>query len=423
MKKYILVTLALTGVVGAAESVPIDFSGYFRAGAGINTGGGRQVGMNLNGTRNVETHFRLGDEPDYCIETNFNSRLVKNDDGSEWHVNFMLKNYRGWSDKNVSDSGMGTQGPTTDFAQAYAYGQNIPMLGNGTIWAGRRYYNRVQLGINDHFLENDDGDGGGIDDINVGPAKLDIGFVTDELNNPGGNNDMMMKYVINLKSIPTFGESKLQIHAKFHSQSKTDIRTYDAPTNTTTTTTPAERKSGYSFLLLHETPNLLSGTLSAGLRLSSHIGGNGGHDNSGTMLGKSTLLFAQQSGNINNTGYDVVGEYKQTKYDDTDIKDTWFSLGGRIDVPISGPLRAIAELGTDNVKRTDERSYSFNHVTLAAALNAGPGAGSRPTIRLYYTYGKWNDAVRDAQVGPASGTVHAGKSNGSSIGIQAESWW
>lgn len=428
MKKiHVLVGLALAGAFGAAQALPVDFSGYARGGYGVNTNGGRQTCFSLKGVRNVETHYRLGDECDYTIETNFNSTLAKNSDGSEWHVNFMLKNWRAWNSTANSDSGMGTQGPTTDFAQAYAYGQNLPILSNGSIWAGRRYYNRVQLGINDHFLQNDDGDGFGVDNVNLGGGvKLNAGIMTDELNGTTQNYDFMQKYIVSVTDIPTFANSKLRVHAKIHSQSKADVQTYNATTGTWTSTTPAQRKGGYSVLFLHETPNVLSGTLSAGIRFSKHIGGNGGNDNS-NGFGKSTLLFVQQSGNIGHTGYDGISEFKSTKYDGTSVKDRWFSLGGRLDTQLYGPLRGIAELGYDTVKRSGATSgnntYNFTHLTLAAAFAAGDDAGSRPEVRLYYTYGKWNSNVKNDQISNIDQNVYGGKTNGSAVGAQYEAWW
>jgi len=190
MKKiHVLVGLALAGAFTAAQAIPVDFGGYARGGYGVNTQGGRQTCFSLKGTRNVQTHYRLGTECDYTLELNLNATLAKNTDGSEWHVNFMLKNWKAWS----MASSQGGQGPSVDFGQAYAYGQNIPMLAGGTIWAGRRYYNRFQLGINDHFITNDDGDGFGVDNINLGGGvKLNAGILSGELSGAAAqNNDFM----------------------------------------------------------------------------------------------------------------------------------------------------------------------------------------------------------------------------------------
>jgi len=432
MKKiHVLVGLALAGAFSAAQALPVDFSGYARGGYGVNTNGGRQTCFSLKGTRNVDTHYRLGDECDYTLELNLNATLAKNTDGSEWHVNFMLKNWKKWN----MTSGMGGQGPSVDFAQAYAYGQNMPMLAGGTIWAGRRYYNRFQLGINDHFLSNDDGDGFGVDDMNLGGGvKLTLGVMTNELNSTGANNDFMQKYIAKVSDIPTFAGSKLQIRGKYQAQSKTEDR------STTPSTQIAKRKNGYQLVFIHETPNVLNGTFTAGLRFDRRVGGNddGGQWHAGN--GKSTQVFAQQSGGFGKTSYDVLSEYKITKYDETNgagmagVKDKWFSIGGRLDTQISGPMRGIAELGYDTVKRSgaaaaaDNSTFNFTHLTLALAFNSGAESWSRPTVRLYYTYGKWNDAYKKAGQPTWEGdsnanTVWGGKSNGSAVGAQWEAWW
>jgi len=134
----------------------------------------------------------------------------------------------------------------------------------------------------------------------------------------------------------------------------------------------------------------------------------------------------QQSGNFGHLGYDLVSEFKNTKYIGSGIKDRWFSLGGRVDAQIVGPLRGVAELGYDTVKRSGDVSannttYNFTKLTLAAEFSAGDDAGSRPVVRFYYIYGKWNKkAQQDLQIG---GSVYENKTNGSAVGAQYEAWW
>jgi len=220
---------------------------------------------------------------------------------------------------------------------------------------------------------------------------------------------------VSVTDIPTFAGSKLQARLKINSQSKADLVSYNAGVITSTET--AKREGGYQFAVIHETPNVLNGTFTAGLRLDKT-----------THTNKSTLLFAQQSGSFGKVAYDAVAEYMVTKYDGTNIKDKWFSIGGRLDTQISGPLRGIAELGYDTVKRTDAKTYNYTHLTLAAAFSSGAEAWSRPTVRLYYTYGKWNSAVRDDnafawQGDGSTGSVWGKKTSGSAVGAQWEAWW
>ncbi|MBK9219105.1 MAG: carbohydrate porin [Uliginosibacterium sp.] len=244
MKKiHVLVGLALAGAFGAAQAVTADFSGYFRAGNALNTRGGMGTCFGLGGLQGQDNpKWRLGNECDYVIEPNFNATLVKSKDGSEWHVHFMPSSGRGWDSENAWN---GNKDVGVNFGQVYGYGQNIAMLGKGTLWAGRRFYNRLQLGINDHFLENDDGDGVGLDDINLGGAKLSLGF----MNGNGSSaryKSTNVKYIAKIGDIQTGGGSNLAIHLKVQRQSKTDDH------STTPATTTAKRRRLYVYRCLRE---------------------------------------------------------------------------------------------------------------------------------------------------------------------------
>lgn len=60
--------------------------------------------------------------------------------------------------------------------------------------------------------------------------------------------------------------------------------------------------------------------------------------------------------------------------------------------------------------------------TLAGAVLAGNEAWSRPTIRLFVTHAIWNEAARDTLTDRLQ-QVYGDKKAGTSIGIQAETWW
>ncbi len=60
--------------------------------------------------------------------------------------------------------------------------------------------------------------------------------------------------------------------------------------------------------------------------------------------------------------------------------------------------------------------------TAALAASAGKEPGSRPTVRLFLTHAIWNDAARLALSGRTQ-EVFGDKKAGTSLGIQAETWW
>ena len=143
------------------------------------------------------------------------------------------------------------------------------------------------------------------------------------------------------------------------------------------------------------------------------------HDKQGEV--KNTRLVVQQTGKLGaGTAWDLIGEYRLNTNNGVDSK--WYSLGGRTDTHISGPLRFLVELGTDQVKTDGGPTRNMTKLTLAGAVSAGNEAGSRPTIRLFVTHAVWNEAARQTLSGRLA-EVYADKKSGTSVGIQAESWW
>jgi maltoporin len=394
--------LAMAGAAGAAMAAPpIEFSGYFRAGVGVNTAGGNQVCFGL---ANADTKFRLGNECDYVVEPTFDAKLAEFE-GADWHVRVMPSVYKAW------DSGTGAgNGPdtlTTRFGQIYGYGNNIKQLGNGRVWAGRRFYNRLQTGINDQFLENNDGNGAGVEDMDLGIGKLSIAFMMDP-NNDAYNNRMSLP--IRMTGIKTVPNGELSIYVTPSKQLKTEDQTATPPAE------PADQPNGLAVGVYQK----LSGTILGGDTL---IGVKA--DKFGEL--KNTRVVFQQGMSVGATAVDFITEYRIRK-NTGNTGNKWFMIGARADTHLSGPFRFLAEVGHDQVKPDGGGAkQNLTKGTLAVAASAGKDAGSRPTIRLFVTHAIWNDAVRTAGAGGLSSTnarqVFGDKKSGTSVGVQAESWW
>jgi maltoporin len=403
MKKiHVLVGLALAGAFGAAQAVTADFSGYFRAGNALNTRGGMGTCFGLGSLQGQDgPKWRLGNECDYVIEPNFNATLVKSKDGSEWHVHFMPSSGRGW---DSPDAWNGNKDVGVNFGQVYGYGQNIAMLGKGTLWAGRRFYNRLQLGINDHFLERDDGDGVGLDDINLGGAKLSLGFM-----NGNGSQDQYkstnVKYIAKIGDIQTGGGSNLAIHLKVEKQSKTDD-------HSTTPAKPTAKQPGFTSIGAYENIPLGSaGNILAGLRLKSYDKESG--------LKSAWLVPIQYGANFGGINFDAILEVEGVKFTGDSGKGTGSRnmLGFRFEGPILDNLNWNFEAGTINLKTDkDAKKQTMNKAT--AALVFHPAENAVPRVKFYYTYAKWNKNA--ANPNP---TVWGDKTAGSVIGAQAEAWF
>ncbi|MBX3620576.1 MAG: carbohydrate porin [Rhizobacter sp.] len=403
-RQQLIIAMALAGAASAATAAPpIEFSGYMRAGVGVNTRGGNQVCFGLAG---ADTKYRLGNECDYVVEPTFDAKLAEYE-GSDWHVRVMPSVYKAWDAGQGGTLGTGPDQLTTRFGQIYAYGDKIAQLGNGKVWAGRRFYNRLQTGINDQFLENNDGNGAGLEDMDVGFGKLSVAFMMDP-NNAANNNRFALP--IRLTGIQDMPKGELSVYLTPSKQLKSDDQ------STTPPTTPAEEAKGLAFGVYQKLNGvILGGDSLFGVKT----------DKQGEL--KNTRVVFQQGMSFGATAVDFITEYRVRKNKDTlgnDIGNKWFTIGARTDTHLSGPFRFLAELGHDMVKPDGGGDkQNLTKLTLAVAASAGKEAGSRPTVRLFLTHAMWNDAAKAALSSSNAKQVFGDEKAGTTVGIQAEAWW
>ncbi len=425
-----LLALALAGgsqIAGAADA--LEFHGYFRAGIGLNSAGGGQVCFGLAG---ADTKYRLGNECDYVIEPTFTARIASPADKSSWGITFMPKVYRTFAGGSANANTFGDELPV-NMGQIYLFGENVPQLLNGRLWGGRRYYDRLQTGINDQFLENEDGDGAGIEDMNLGFGKWSVAWLMNPNNDTatasGGSNVNKKPYKLTtrLTEIKTVEQGALQVWAGWYSQSVSDDVSTTPPTQT------SKDPSMWRLGVYHTLNGLLNGSNLIGFKAES------------SDVHELWRVVLQQSAFVDSisTNFDFITEYRSKKdRPDTNsdwTKNDWFTIGARSDTQISGPFRFLVELGHDQVKPEGGSWERLDKLTLAGAMSAGPDAGSRPTFRLFYTYAKWNDAAAadksngvynhwinangNGITGNTLYQVYGDTTSGSTFGVQAEAWW
>lgn len=386
---------ALYAASCAAVAGSVDFSGYFRAGTGVNARGGTQVCFGLPG---ADTKWRLGNECDYVLEPVFDAKLAQYE-GSQWHVRLMPGVYRAWGQTEF-----GTDELVARFGQAYTYGTQIAALGNGTAWAGRRFYNRLQTGINDQFLENNDGDGAGLEDMDVGFGKASIAFM---MNPRGSANNNRFSLPMRLTGIKTLSNGALSLYVTPSMQTRSR--------NQVTDTATAEEDKGIAVGAYQTIGGTFGGDTLMGLK----------YDKLGDV--KNARAVLQQTANLGaRTRLDVVAEHRVRT--DSGADSHWTAIGARTDTHIAGPFRALVELGHDRVKPDGGEVRTMTKLTLAGAISAGKDPWSRPTLRLFVTHAIWNEAARqvlgEAWInGERLQQVYGDRRSGTSVGVQAETWW
>ncbi|MEZ8821235.1 carbohydrate porin [Vibrio sp. 10N.222.54.A1] len=188
MKKVSLIAAAVasTLMAGSAFAAEVDFHGYMRAGFGMNADGGSQYCYG-NGGPTTFGHAvgRLGDECDNYAELSLGvNKIWESSDGDAFNIHTLMAfgTYEngGLDGRGNSFQSIGTDpddpwsGERASFREAWA---DYTMANGMSIWAGERYYGRKDVHIMDMYYVNNSGAGAGVENIDLGFAKLHAAVV------------------------------------------------------------------------------------------------------------------------------------------------------------------------------------------------------------------------------------------------------
>ncbi len=402
-------------VFGLAGAADIDFSGYARLGTGTNSQGGQQVCFKLPG---ADKAWRLGNECSYLIQPTIRAK-VGEFQGAQWGVQVTPRAFHEYGDGNNDQL-------NASFGEMYAFASPVAELGGGRVWAGRRFYNGLNLNLTDQDVETNDGDGAGIEDIALGVyGKFSVAVISNPRTAVNSNRIALPLRVTN---IPTFKNGELSVYLTHYKTSASNAIT----TGANPTVTPAVQEAdGHSLGVYQNFKGMVfGGDTLLGVRQDRAVAANEG----GPLNFENLRAFVQQTMPIPswNTTLEGLAQWR----DQTDLsaatnaKSTWVGVGLRSDTRIKGPLRLLLEVSNDRVNPEGGDMRSLTKFTIAGAISAGADAGSRPTIRVFYTHANWNEAARQAFLsqngyGPDMrvGQVFGDSRSGSSAGIQLEANW
>lgn len=432
-----LIALALAWVSPAAAG-ELEFHGYIRAGMGLATTGGPGVCYGLSG---ADSKFRLGNECDYVIEPIFTYHVAKLEDGSDWGLRIQSGIYRTWQGLPAGSSDAqdvtGFSNLPVQFQEVYVFGAGVPQLAMGKVWAGRRQYARLLTGINDMFQQNEDGDGAGVEDMQLGPVKLSVALLLDP-NTNASSTDEHPNGEPTTDRVPTIKPFKFEMHAFIPTVEKGELQIWYTNNNYSKTVNeslgedppdvfvgqPARNDIG----IYHKLGGVLNGELLVGGKLMMN------------SLTQTYRIILQQGMGFPEfrTNVDALVYYRSSK-GRADADADWgdptneLSAGFRTDTGISGPFRFMLEYGHNRVEDTTDGAInsSLNKLTGALAINAGPEAWSRPSVRLYYTQAWWNEGAGPGtnqvyghwQAGQLVRNAYGNQTAGGTFGLQGEVWW
>lgn len=425
--KTLPIVLALAGAFGAAQAGDLEFHGYFRVQGGTTDKGGNLVAFQAPG---AQAKYRLGNEADSYAEPSLTLNFGdQNAAWAKWKLTSAIQQRYNADWQPVNDGadpvtgaprGAGNISIREDYLQAGGFfGKGA--LENATLWVGQRFYNRHDVHINDYYYWTSGGPGAGIEGIAAGSAKAAVAYFQNGGNGSDFNNTYNANTVVNkrfqvrLYEIAT--NSGGSIEGEF-------VHTFDSTPNST-----ASKGSGNILFLQHTQSGVAGGWNKLAFITGNGQGGSGlqwlpvnqGTGNGAGDKGKQTRFVDQLFFDLKN-GWSglATAAYSDLKKDNGDFAK-WTSFGVRPQLALSKTSSIAFEVGHDSAKANWFAGTSqLSKISVAPQYSLDSGFWSRPVLRAYATYAKWNDVARTA--GIANG-VFGTKTSGMQVGVQGEAWW
>lgn len=426
MKKLPLAA-AVTAAVLATPALAVEFHGYARAGASTNLGSGGEQACFGSG---AVGHFvgRLGDECDTYAEISLGDELY-NQDGKIFRFNSMVhyatndgilgRPNQGNDAQSFTRSGVGYSGGDIALRQLYLTGQNvIDALPGATLWAGKRYYQRLDVHQLDLYYLNNSGYGAGVENIQVGAGNLSVAYVNHDDDGDAnlGENEAVQNNKIDVRYAFPVGGSTLTLAAVHAMADLTDAQEDAGVDDQDGQHYLAEIATGFmggfnKFVVQY-------GADSMGFTAFEN-GGPGAVRNANSGLESSWRILNHgviKLGGNWELGYSAL--YQQgSPYDNAQDDAERLSVVAR---PVYNwtPVSSTAiEIGYDDVQwnGVNAESNDLQKIAIAQQWQAGPGYWARPVIRLYAASFFGDQAKNAPYRGDVEGDIN--------IGAQIEAWW
>lgn len=402
LNKTMLATLVSSALL-STSALAVDFHGYARSGIGWTSGGGEQSAFTVNGGG---SKYRLGNESDTYAELKLGQELFKSGEKSIYF------------DTNVAYGGTLHNNDWTETSPALRelnvqFKNFADSLPGATLWAGKRFYQRHDVHMNDFYYWDISGPGAGVENIDVGIGKLSLAVTRDTeaggafsyyydpvtksyKSNREKDGTISKKDVYNdifdvrLAGIELWKDGSLELGFDYANSHKKDDSAY---VNSDAT------KNGYMVTAEYTQGNFFGGfnKFTAQYAKDSMTSWNNGH---------------AQGSKADNRGH-MLRLINQGK--------TWYSAGIRPMYKWTDTMSTIAEVGYDVIK--DQATGKKNNLvkyTLAQQWQAGSSIWARPAIRVFGTYAHWNDKFNTANRTDAGYKAKDGEFIG---GVQFEAWW
>lgn len=388
-----------------------EFHGYLRSGFGLNERGGPQANFNVPYSLG---HYRLGNEPGTYAELAFEQNWInpsRDPDKAWFKTEAMIQG----DTQNIQSFD-----PTSRFRLREAFGQAGNVLEGRwrptMFWAGDRYYQRQDIYILDYFIRDMSGYGGGIENLPLGFATVDIAYIgalepsadyteinaakstidirAAKIKVPGGRAAVWYDYafakesqVINNVGLPSAGGNAIGFEHRRD-----------------------EFYGGYHLFTFQA-----AGGAASNLSPTAQVPTPGWRDSRRYTITDSAVLqwnerFAIQpvfGATWYKPGDPGIGYYR------------WLTFGGRPIYYFNKHFSIATELGFENVRTPEGTGGWLRKLTFAPQIAPAAEFFSRPVLRAFVTLANWSPGLQGVVGGPA----YANRTSGLSAGLQVESWW
>ena len=432
----VLAAMLATPPAFAVSGDDFEFHGYFRSGIGGNSEGGDQVCFFLP---NAGAKYRLGNECETYSELQFDGTLYRGENDAYFKAFSLLAFVvEGENDFEQDEPAV---------RQMFVEAGNLfdGALAGAKFWAGKRFYRRHDVHINDFYFWDMSGTGGGIEDLDVGFGKIAFAWfanVNDQFQNVEVTDVDGNPVTIQLAGGSVDGG---RIQVEDDAMNRFDLRLYNIETNPGGTLTlgldlrfPSESRddfdpdNGYGINVLHFQNDVLGGfnkiifqygqDAAANVGNGFIIGGNDGNNDADPWTFRVVEQLLIQPTDDFSMLTDFVYERNEDWFyaDGRDRK--WFSFGARPKYYFNDYLNFAFEFGYDYVDIDGKHSHLYKF-TPTLQLSAGRGFFARPALRLFATYATWDDTAQENGIVGGVDGVFGDDTSGWTYGVQAETWW
>ncbi|TQC75971.1 maltoporin [Pantoea dispersa] len=425
------VAIAIAAGTLSAQAMAVDFTGYARSGIGWTGSGGEQQCFQATG---AQSKYRLGNECETYAELKLGQEVWKEGDKSfyfDTNVAYSVSQQNDW------------EATSPAFREANVKGKNlIDALPGSTIWAGKRFYQRHDVHMIDFYYWDISGPGAGLEDVDLGFGKLS--FAATRSSEAGGSytfsSDQIRDYAtstandvfdVRLAGMETNPNGVLELGVDYGRANARDGYRLDDDASKdgwmfTAEHTQSMLKGYNKFVLQYATDALTS--QGKGLPQGSNINNNG---KMYRILDHGAISLADR--------WDLmyVAMYQNVDLDNNRGTE-WYTVGVRPMYKWTPIMSTLLEVGYDNVKsqQVSERNGQYK-ITLAQQWQAGDSIWSRPALRLFATYAKWDEKwgyskdasgdITSLAAADSSGnglfTNSRGDNDEWTFGAQMEIWW